>query len=199
MNSKFGFMKSDIIFSGVEAYYFKEVEKYFDSLSTESKINYNIFMACTHLGLKLTPAEKRETIDAEITSDSEIPKYEKMTYSIPRTVLMQEEMNLKRLLFLIVIVAKKDQLNVSELQLAWNNPDISRSGNEIMYKHAISGALYLLLQFKVNQLNPDQINEKIFEIYSRKIDGIKLQETNESEEEELVLNIDKLTDVELDI
>lgn len=195
------FIKSDIKFEGIQAGYFIEVESYFSSsLSNRNKPKFHVFMACAHLGLKLNDRERRETVEAEKRMDSKIVEYEKATFNVPRTVLLPEEMNIKRLLFLIATVSNKMDLNPSELQNVWNNPDISKSGSAVgaaMYQYAIYGALYLILQFQVNELNADQINEEMFEIYSRNIGEIKLHQNTLSDTGGYELNSDKISDIEL--
>lgn len=194
------FIKSDITFHGIQAGYFIEVENYFSSLTSRNKPKFHVFMACTHLGLKLTDKERRETVEAEKKMDQKLEEYEKSSYNIPRTVLIPEEMNIKRLLFLIATVSNKEDLNPADLQIVWNNPDISRTGAAAMYEYAVRGALYLLLQFQVNELNADQINELMFDIYSRDIGEIKLHQNTQADVDNLELNLDKIDgDVELDI
>lgn len=193
------FISNDIVFKGIEAGYLIEVERYFDSLKTSNKPKYAVLLTCASLGLKLSDKERRENIEIEKKYDERLNEYSKSTYNIPRTVLHQNEHNLKRLLFLIATVENKVQLDVMELQKVWNVPQLSKSEGYgyALHQCVLNGAKYLLVLLQIRKLNADQINEETFKIFSRNIGDIPLK-TKGEKTREFVLNEDKLLDVELE-
>ncbi|WOO89598.1 hypothetical protein R2F61_02505 [Mollicutes bacterium LVI A0078] len=198
MQEQTHFLNSDITFQGIEAGYFIEVESYFSTLTSRKKPKYNVFMACAHLGLKLNDRERRSIVEVEEYYERKLEEFKNISYNIPRTILMQQEQDIKRLLFVIATVENKDDLDPSELQRVWNDPKISKTGDgygSSMYRYALNGALYLLLQFKINELNADQINEEVFLILTRDIGEIKLHQNTTVTNSNYVLNEEVLTDV----
>lgn len=189
------FISTDITFQGIEAGYFIEVESYFKTLSNRNKPKYNVFMACAHVGLKLNDKERRETVEAEKQVEKKYDEYAKKTYNIPRTVLLQETMNVKRLLFIIATVVNKDDLEPTYLQSVWNSPSISKNESPVavaIYRFALQGALYLLVKFQVDKLNADQVNEEMFDILSRDIGKIKLHKNISSDVQHTEVNMSKI-------
>lgn len=197
MNEKNNFIGSDITFKGVEAKYLIDIEEYFESLKSSNKPKYTVLMTCAHLGLKLSDKERRETVEIEEKYDESIENYYRLSYHVPRTVLLPNELNIKRFLFLIATVDNRDNLDVNDLQKVWNNPKLSRAEGYgyAFYQYTLNGAKYLLLLLQIRKLNADQVNEAIFEILSRDIEKIVLK-SQEVKIKEFVADESKLLNVD---
>lgn len=188
--------KSNITYSGIEAGYFLSLEKYFNTLSNRNAPKYRIFVACAHLGMKMTVKERRDASEVELKYEKRQSEYSNKTYNVPRTILQNHEHEMKSLLFQISVMENIDNLDVGELQNIWNNPDFRRNGSaygKTMYENALNGAKYLLLLFEIDELNANQVNEEVIKILSREVDDITLKMLTNSAASEYEINSDLLT------
>lgn len=192
---------SDIVFSGLEAIYLFETQKYFNNLEHRSAPKYKTIVSCAYIGLKLSKKERRATSEVEEYYEKRESEYISRTFNVPRSVLYNHEHELKTLLFLISTVEMKDELDANELQKVWNSPQFNRTGEGYggnFYEYILLGAKYLLLLFEIRNLNADQINTEVFNILSRDCEKITLKEVTNPQESRLELDIDALKDVELE-
>lgn len=201
------FIKSDITFRGSDAFFLKYVARMFEDLKEVEKLNYSVFVMCAYLGLKLTPEERRESLESEECIIDE-PITEKESFNIPRSVLHTKVHDLKRLLFSVGVNHHHNDLDVIDLQKLWNRPSLSKRAQDEngiyaveMYKHTVNGAKYIYYLLEIKEADIKYLNEKLLEIYSSEPAKITLAEENIEEDEiiEAPINTDKLeSDINFD-
>lgn len=186
--------KSDIVFVGIDAAYFTEVLRYFNTLTNRNAPKYKIFIACAHLGLKMNDKERRCTVEIEEQFEKKENEYSNKTYNIPRSILSNHEHEMKSILFLTGVMNQRTELDVEKLQAIWNKPNFGKDSLEgaKLLSNAIMGAKYLLVLFEIDQLNADQINEEILTILMREVNDIKLKSLTDSDWDELEIDEEKL-------
>ncbi|WOO88072.1 hypothetical protein RZE82_03830 [Mollicutes bacterium LVI A0039] len=198
------FVKSDIVFKDGDAYCLNEIKPHFEVVSKRERTNYKIFVMCAYIGIKMTSKNRRILIDTDQYLEEKVKDFDmKRPYSIPRPVLMQNDMELKRLLFAVGINANKNNLDAKELQKLWNEQELSQDNEyyKLLRKHVSDGAKILFNYLVIQKESPLAVNETIFEILTKEFDDIVLSSEYEPSvtiDETEGIKSEKLTDVSID-
>lgn len=189
MLEKEDWIKSSLVFEGVTGYALSSLQRYV-TLNQADKKNYKIFRLCLYVGLNLNSRERGNLIDIKehiMSMDNNSKKFH-----IPAYILLNSEIEVKRLLFSTFCIEHITEINIHDLQEKWNSPSLN-NGDEVfdqMCKYVENGSLYLYDLFVVTEHKIPKINEIILDICNRETKGWKLKEKEKSYFSELGITED---------
>lgn len=172
-NEKEAWIKSPIVFDKSAAYALNSV-KINLAIDNKDQVNYQIMRLCLYVGISLNSEERRLLIDIkrEIKEENKANK----TFNIPISVLVNNQFDLKMMLFSVSINEMRNNIDVKLLQEQWNNPSLKREKEYVckFYEYIERGALHIYKIYK-EDYSSLKANELIFDILCRKPEIIKVE------------------------